>query len=155
MTIIEPPLTPYTSEQEIAYVFSQLGVTLRVKDPLDEISDPLDPLIYAIEDATDTINQYCLLRYTAEELAANRWVRKRATILACQSLSGRRGNPQQFAPQAERVLDELERVQSGNLDVPRLPKQIPSHTNLLIDRAFVQEVREVHPDDPYYDRPYQ
>lgn len=126
----------YTSERELNGLFSELGVELRLSDTSDNISDPDTSILFdLIVDATDTVNQYVLTRHIGKELelSRNRWVRRRATIILADLLSQRRGNPEQFATMYERAIKDLESVERGSIQIPRLGQDAIDYANYVVD----------------------
>lgn len=98
---------------------SSAGVTLR--------TDDTPPTTYGdvIDDASATIDEYCLLLYTAANLALSRWVKHRCADIATGLLCERRGNgvPDGIARKWDRTIAALERVQAGILPVPDIAKR--------------------------------
>jgi phage gp36-like protein len=142
MVEVAPPL--YTDRAETEKVYSTLGINLRLDDDEDDTVDATEEtyLDEMIENATDVINQYALHFYTATELAESRWVRSRATWIACYLLSRRRGNSAQFVDEYNAIIAELELVRRGQFFIPRLKTYddfLPCHSNLKIDRRYSRE----------------
>jgi hypothetical protein len=115
--------------------FSELGVKLRTEDRWSNKG----PALYIediIDDATDTVNQYCEWRYYPEDMALNRWVRRRASWIASYLLSQRRGNPKQFVTQYKQIMEDLGRVFEAKLQIPRLSLRAyfrPEYHNLVVE----------------------
>lgn len=125
----------YTSQPEIDSIFSELGVNLRLEDKYSN-KGPALYLEDVIDEATDTINQYCEWRYYPEDMAKNRWVRRRASWLAAYMLAQRRGNPKQFSTRHKQIIAELENINDAKLQIPRLPLRVyfvPEYANLVVD----------------------
>lgn len=99
----------YTSLTEVESIFSYLGVHLRLDDNIDEIKNPneLGYLQDIFEEVTDRINIMLGPYYTAYELASSRWIRRRASWLACCILARRRGNAPQFSAECEQAMADL------------------------------------------------
>jgi hypothetical protein len=128
----------YTSIAEMESLLSFLGVQLRLDDNDDDliISPETVYLSDAMAEATDVVNQYIGLIYDEEELAYSRWVRRRASWIACHILSRRRGNPKQFADEYMRCIADFELVRRREIWVPRRkPKHdfAPAMSNLRVD----------------------
>ena len=118
----------------------------------------------SIMDATDTVNQYCLVIYPETELEKSRWVSRRACYLACHFLSQRRGNPSQYQERHDRIIVELQGVMDTRLYIPRIVPRgelTPSMSNLIVDDRYCQNklrvvranqvgrvYNEQHPDYP-------
>lgn len=134
----------YTTEAEVTRLFSSLGVENRVDD-LTDAGDLEDLWEDITEDATSMINQYCENFYTSLDLNGSRWVRIRATYIACHILSYRRGNPSLFRDRYEQILEELEKVSIGSLLIPSLPTRsdfTPAMTNVAVnDKYYIDKIR--------------
>ena len=126
---------PYilTSESEVERRFSVQGSDLRVDDLAGaELASFWEEVT---SEASDIIFQYAD-QYEPSSLFDNRWVRSRATWIACSLLSERRGNAGQFATQYARIIAELEMVASGQITIPRAlfrGRNAPSLSNLVVD----------------------
>lgn len=138
--------TLYTSRSEIESIFTINGVDFRLDDDYNEtISATEETYLDAIIiESTDIVNQYLLPLYSATDLAESRWIRRRASYIACYFLSMRRGNPRQFGDRYDEILSELEAIAMGpgipgNPIVPRVPLRktfTPSYINPEIDDRF-------------------
>lgn len=139
----------YTSRVEVERLISVAGVGMRVSDLTgDNLSTYWEELI---ADATDTVNQYVLGWYEAEDLANNRWVRTRASWIALMQLCRRRANPvpDAVSTRYEEVIDELDRVLRGSIQVPRLGTRsdmLPSLSNVRVDDRFMSRKIRVNPN---------
>lgn len=132
----------YTTKAEIASVFSQLAVTLRIIDETDSTSSQTTYLTDIIEEATDVINEYLLGIYNASDLANSKWVRRRASWIAVYLLSQRRGNPAQFQARYDEIIESLEQIMDGRRQIPRTPTAddfIPVHRNAVVDDRLINE----------------
>jgi phage gp36-like protein len=103
----------YTDRAQIQGRVSTVGTALRLDDNAGAITQ-------VIEEATTEVNGYCLLLYSAAQLAASYWVRQRATDIAVWFLCARRNNPPPKVVQQryEKALEDLERVRLGVLVIP-------------------------------------
>ena len=133
----------YTSSDEIsrrlspdskAY-YSDDGVSSSASSPSLNTQD-------AIEEATDTINVYCLAYYSEINLSNNLWVRRTATWLACYFLTSRRAEPSPYQAQYERAIGLLEKIRDHEMQIPRCPLRAdfsPCVSNYVIEigRAHV------------------
>lgn len=132
---VETLLYTYTSQDEIDSIFSELGVRLRTEDKYSNKG----PSLYMediIDEATDFVNQYCEWRYYPEDMALNRWVRRRASWIAAYMLSQRRGNPKQFTARFKQIIEELQMINEAKLQIPRLPLRAyfkPEVSNLVVE----------------------
>lgn len=93
----------------------------------------------AVEEATDTVNMYCLAYYSEASLSNNLWVRRSATWLACYFLTSRRAEPSPYRGQYERVIALLEKVRDGEMQVPRCSLRsdfAPCASTYVIDDRF-------------------
>lgn len=144
--IATPPDYIYTSRDEMERILSQIGVNLRIDD-LD-VAGSEGALESFYIDATLTIDTYVQHYYEPQDLYSSYWVRLRASWLACYYLSQRRGNPALFQLRYNQILEELERVQLGELVIPGLPTRFdltPAMSNIVIDERFTIDKIRVHP----------
>jgi hypothetical protein len=111
----------YCTSADVVSRLSQAGVDSRTDD------DPAAPAF--LNDCTDrasaTVDEHCLVHYSAANLGASRWVNKVCTDLAAVEVCRRRGNPVPAAleKEAERVLARLELVRKGLLEIPEVGKK--------------------------------
>ena len=142
----------YSSRQEVASIFSSVGVDLRLDDNDDGLvstgaggtQNEEQWLTDAIEEATDDINLLLCHFYSVEDLASSRWLRRRASYLAAHHLSERRGNAKQFCEKVEGIMKTLKRIRNGHEIVPGLKYSVdaqPAMSNLVVDRRFRNQLR--------------
>lgn len=140
----------YTSAAEINRRMSAGSVEDYAEDDPDSLAtDPDQNLQDAVDEATDTINLYCLGYYAESNLNANSWVRTQATWLACYYLTSRRAEPSPYKPQYDRVIEHLNQIQLGILQVPRAALRSdfsPTHSNHVIDDRFAKRRSRVQPE---------
>jgi phage gp36-like protein len=107
------------------------GVTYRTDDtPPVSYGDVLD-------DASRTIDEYLLGRYSDGVLSANGWVKHRCADIAAYLLCERRGNPPPsgIARKYEAAIEKLEKVRLGRLAVPGAPARVtdaPRMSNMRV-----------------------
>lgn len=134
----------YTTNAEIERLYSVLGVQDRADDDYDGSAedDVMDDLCAW---ATDTVNLYVSERYDPQYLANNLWVRQAATVIAAWMLSQRRANPAQFTDWYDKIIELLEKIAAGTLDIPRMPARadsLPAMSNYVIqDWSRVAKIR--------------
>lgn len=139
MSITVPP---FTTIEEISRIFSSDGVDLR----LDDITNPDDNTLAVeetIDDATNLIYQYTWLIYDVTDLSNSKWVRRRATYIACYLLSIRRGNPGQYIDRYNSILEELKLILTRDLYIPGLninTTPTPTLSNQVVDNRGVGPV---------------
>lgn len=106
----------------------------------------------AMAEGTDEVVQFLQKRASFEALAANRWARSKATILACWHFSGFGGEMQNsgLSEERERVLDLLEKVFEGKMDIPNIEYSgeenadaCPVVTNMAVDLMRLPATRTV------------
>lgn len=117
---LEVIANPLTTQAKMEGLFSSIGIELRGDDDGDRIIES-DVIQDAIDYASDTVFMYTLDWYADTSLATSTWVQRRATIIACWYFSQRRGNPANFQSLYDITIQELEKVQTGKLRIPRLP----------------------------------
>lgn len=96
-------------------------------------------LTKALSWASGRVNQHCLGRYEASELAASWVVSWWATVIAAYWLCCRRGNPAAGSIKSlyEEAMAELKSVQSGEqplADAATRASNFPSWSNVTVDR---------------------
>ncbi len=138
----------YTSQTEIERLMSIKSAELYVDDIGLGIAD--DPLIWTdvIEAATDTVNIYAQKYYTESVLANSAWVHRVATWIGAHYLTQRRGNPGAYETLYDEAIELLERIKSGDLQIPRAELRdvmVPAMSNLRVDDRFVVNKLRVQP----------
>lgn len=147
----------FTTIEEIERLFSEVGVELRLDDGSDTAPTLLVPsplykgtiIDEIISDASEFIWQYTWTRYLETQLTNNKWVRRRATYIACHFLSMRRGNPGQFIDRFELIKEELQLVYSEILHIPDATVSVSSKpviSNHVIDNRGYGPVQRVTRD---------
>lgn len=163
--IIPEPINPLwddyrlTSREEIARMYSTIGVTLRMDDLVTE--NESDMMLELVNAASETVASYTLKYYNTDKIVNSPWIRRRATIIACYYLSMRRANGTQFTREYQLVIEELERFlgpkppiipgQDGN-PVPVRTSMIPTVSSYIIDDRLRYEklrVRQQYSTKPY------
>lgn len=130
----------YTSNDEISRhlspdslgYYNDDGVVVSGSSPTLNTND-------AIEEATDTVNVYCLAYYSEASLSNNLWVRRSATWLACYFLTSRRAEPSPYKAQFDRVISLLEKIRDGEMQIPRCSLRsdfAPCASNYVLDDRF-------------------
>lgn len=151
----------YTTREEMQRLFSERAVSLRIDD-MNTVSQD-EYFVELAEDASDIINQYCENLYDQADLYNSRWVRIRATWIACYLLSQRRANPSLLVGRYQEILEELEKVRLQIIDIPGLAKRdnfFPAMSNLTIDMNYpvhslrVQETLSTDSSHPRQERAY-
>jgi hypothetical protein len=137
------PSYQFTSQDEIERLFSQMAIKLRTDDLAGvDIASWWEE---HISDATLRVWTYLHLLYgdttgtPTSDLVNSYWIRRRATWIACYYISQRRGNPAQFSERYAEIIDELEQVHLGFLQVPELPtsaKLTPAMDNVIVDMRY-------------------
>lgn len=143
----------FTSQEEIARVYSNIGVDLRLDDLSDaDADDMMDEIVAA---ATATIAAYTLKWYDSDKLVNSDWVRRRATIIGCYYLSSRRANGTQFYQEYQRILQELELFlkpqppiipNNDGYPVPVRSSQIPTVSAYIVDDRLRRRKLRVNKD---------
>lgn len=125
-----------TSQAEIQRIYSTAGVTLRTDDLTGQ--DATDFWTEICVAASDTVRMYLNL-FEQTQLINNYWVRMRATWIGAFYLSQRRANAEQYQGMYDKAIEELEKVQKGQLVPPRLTYSAanrPAMSNLQVDDRF-------------------
>lgn len=152
-----------SSREEVESIFSADGVTLRIDDDMDGVTDGMDgtandtqKLIDALAEASDEAYER-LWRYDNDVLECTYYVRRRVSYIAAHLLSIRRGNPGQYCDMAERYLKDFEEIKYGRKHIPGVPQRRsyqPTMSNVVVDHRHsyaklrvAQEISE-GPTDP-------
>jgi len=134
----------FTSKAEVERLLGLHAVKSFLSDTK---TGSIDPNVWAdiLDDATETVAMYLDRFYDRAQMAANKWVRRQATWLAAHYLTHRRGNPSLFNARARQVMDWLEMIRLGQLQVPGLAWKAdlsPALSNMVVDDRFsIQKVR--------------
>lgn len=105
-----------------------------------------DALDDAITEATEEINKWCYDKYSPAQMARSPLINRFAVRLACYLLSSRRGNPELFEADYERILDQLQMIHSGDLRIPGILLRralAPVWSNLTTDPRYQYRVIRV------------
>lgn len=142
---VETILYPFTTRDEIERLFGEKAVKLRQEDLQGG-----DLTLYwtdLIADATTKMQAYLEMYYEPADLANSRWVRVRATWIGAFLLSQRRGNPAQYLSRYQEIMEELQAIAAGILQVPGLPTRAdftPAMNNLIVDDRYALAKLRVH-----------
>lgn len=125
----------YTTKAAVERLFGTAGVS---SNTADVTGSNQDSLVWAdvIGDVTTLIDSYCAVYYNPSDLAQSYWVQTRAQWIGAWLLSQRRGSTERFAKRVEMILEELERVRLGILQIPNLPTRAdftPAMSNVFVD----------------------
>lgn len=135
--------TVYCTREDIADIWSDVGLNLRANDGPDEPGwmekDGL--MARVIRQATDRVNYYCLQRYTAANLATSDYVTDATAVIAAYKFAIRRGNPaaQSLYDRYQDVLRELAEIKAGTNQIPGLAEKFaayPTLSNLRWDGRY-------------------
>lgn len=110
-----------SSKAEMILLLGQKGINLR----LDDQSSTTDAVEQALIYADQTIRFYTDRFYRIESLYGNAWTKSRATIIATNYLSFRRGNKELFGNEMANVMKELDMISNGY----PIPDATPFATN--------------------------
>jgi hypothetical protein len=114
VTVVLPTTTKFTSQAEVLRIIGSFA-----GDLLTEDAGPVDTLwAEVIEDADETIAMYIQHYYDPATHKTNGWLRRRATVLAANIISQRRGNNPLYVSRADRVYEQLSMIESGNTHIP-------------------------------------
>lgn len=115
-TISIPTYSHYSSQAEVYRLLGEYAVELMFDDYSgDDKGYMWDDLL---EDVDETIKMYVMQHYDPDTLYSVDWVRRRATVLAANIISQRRGNAELYHSRKERVYEELESVRNGHHRIP-------------------------------------
>jgi phage gp36-like protein len=109
--------TLYCTAGSLDNRLSREGVDFRTDDmPPDALGDVL-------EEASREIDEYALLNYAEADLGASPVVAQWCTTIAAVHLCERRGNPVpgSLIRKYDKIIEKLEKVQTGALQIPEIP----------------------------------
>jgi hypothetical protein len=112
----------FTSKAEMILLLGNRGTVLR----LDDQSATADAVEQALIFADQTIRFYTDRYYLSTDLVGNEWVKSKATIIAVNYLSARRGNKELFGRLAAELMQQLEMIGNGFW----IPDAVPTATNV-------------------------
>lgn len=114
---IPVPNDHYSSQAEVLRQLGGFAVDLMMEDWESSDTSPVwDDILSEVD---ETINLYISHKYPSNSFT-NAFLRRKATKLACRLLSGRRGNPSLYVMETNQVMDELQDIRSGRLNIPNL-----------------------------------
>ena len=127
----------YTSLAEMKRLMTTNGATDYSTDYDTDLSTNV--IADVIANATDEVNFYCLAWYQESDLENSSFIRQLATAIACHLLTQRRGEQSNYTALYERAINFLEKITSGERQVPRIPQRdnlTPCHSNHVVDHRF-------------------
>lgn len=111
-----PSYTHYTSQAEVYRLLGEYAVELMFDDYSGEDKGYMWNDI--LTDVDETIKMYVMQHYDPETLYTVDWIRRKATILAANVISQRRGNAELYHSRKESVYEELQSVRNGHHRIP-------------------------------------
>ena len=148
-----PGLTPsslLTSQAEIERIWSVDGALVRASDDefgTESLAPEASVWDEVIAEASDTVYMYLQSHYEIGTLSTNTWARRQASWIGAYLLSMRRGNPAVFNSRYASIIETLERIRLGQLQVPGAvvrSNEAPALSNLTMDDRFrISKVRVV------------
>lgn len=150
-----PPALAYTyaTQADVEALLSPDGVVGRVDDNATGTPTGTQTgyVASAINWATARVNQYCLGRYDAIDLAQSWVVNEWCIILAAYWLSCRRGNPApgSFSDLYKEAMDDLKEIRSGAAQLPEIGLRTagwPAWSNVRVDSLY--SLRKVRVERP-------
>jgi len=141
-TLILPDTTSFYSSQ--AEVFNILG-PVATELMSDDLSDGDRHLIWnhLLRSVTQTVDLYLHMFYEQTVLFSSGWVRDKATVLALNYLSERRGNPELYTNRVLKVYEELEMIRAGRLTLPGIAER--GQGGPMIRNYELETFRRYHP----------
>lgn len=104
----------YSSQAEVLRIMGSHAGDLLLEDAASKTSVWSNLLT----DADETIKMYVMQHYDPDNLYTVNWVRRRATMLVANLLSGRRGSPPVYSSSVDRVYEELNMIRDGRMRIP-------------------------------------
>lgn len=138
-----PTYDHYTSQTEVLRFMGEYAADLMVDDYASEDKGYIwNQFLQSID---DTIMQYVMQHYDYTTLYQINWIRSRATVLACNLLSQRRGNMPLWVDLTNRYYEELNDIRNNRFRIPGAVVkawQGPNVRNYLIQsRYFTHPIR--------------
>lgn len=137
--IVIPSTDHYSSQAEVYRLLGKTAADLIVSDHTSE--DKAYLWNDLLQDVDETISMYVLHHYDPAQLYTNQWIRRRATLLACNLLSQRRGANELYRARTERIYEELNSIRDNRFIIPgAIPRswQGPVVRNYIIQNRFLQ-----------------
>lgn len=132
----EEALQLFTSYREMSMVFSKEGVANHTEDWKTD-----EALIYVMEQATEEVLQFLRGKFSMEAMLASRWVRIKATYIACYLLSIRQGNHSLYGDLYNKALMDLVDARDGVVNTG-MPTYLPAIVQTpMHDARFLREGR--------------
>lgn len=142
--ILQP--TAFTSRAEMEREMSAVSVENRIVDA------PMELIDWYASCGTSTVLFYIAAQGTVAELAANPWVRQKATTYAAMALSGHGGEymNQTLVKRWEECKAQLEMILSKEAEVPNLDQAAsygggPVVANVRVDPQMMPSTRVIRP----------
>lgn len=130
----------YTSKEEMERLFSRDGIEYRSDDynPTSESDFYNDVVEEKIEEASWEVKAILNKKFDDASAHQNKWIRRRATIIACYLLSIRRGNDAQYFNEYLDAKFDLEEAVNGKvqLGIPSGRFVRPGMINVSSDNRF-------------------
>jgi len=144
----------YTTATDVRTLLSAEGVDASLDDDQSgTVSETEETRLttYAANYATSKVNDYCLGRYDAIDLASSWTANEWATIIAARWVRLRRGNPVPKSLQElfEDVMEDLKAVRTKQYDIQDLAERVssaPKWSNVRVDvRYRLRQIRVQRP----------
>jgi len=141
-TLILPDNTTYYSSQaEVCNVLGPTAVELLSDD--FSLGDRGPIWNHLLRSVTQTVDLYIHQFYKRTDLLTDGTIRDKATILAVNLLTERRGNPELYANRVLKVYEELELIRSGRLTLAGTPER--GYFGPMVRNYELETWRRYHP----------
>ena len=111
----------YTTKEMMIRIMGEDYYELTQSD-LSETGEDTEMVLEIIDEAESIMDMYVSFLYDSDDLVNSDWVKRKSTWLACHLLSRRKGNPGNFADEYYETIDQLERMQAGELRIPGIAR---------------------------------
>lgn len=118
----DPETGLLTSRREMEKIFSVEGVDNHSEDWPDD-----DAVVYVMEQATEEVLQFLRGKFDFEDMVNSRWVRIKATYIACHLLSIRQGNHSLYAAMNDKAMLDLIDARDGVINTG-----MPTFVNAIV-----------------------
>ncbi len=130
----------YCDLNDVKNRLSTAGVTLRLDDVPPDSADG-----DVLDEASAIIDEYCLARYSPENLILSRWTKHLCADIATALLCERRGNdvPATLQARHDKAIEKLERIHSGEYNIADIPQRraaVPVLSNVRVQLGPVPHV---------------
>jgi len=135
-----PTSSHYSSQAEVARQLGQNALDLMLEDW--ESNDTSQVWDDVLDEVDETIDLYITHKYPAHSFS-NTFLRRIATKMSCNLISGRRGNPALYIREANLAMEKLQDIRAGQLNIPG--NILPIGNTGPVVRNYIMQPFAYHP----------